>query len=69
MSFLYLVLSLDKTIEGINSILPIVSYRNRDYNKRISRATMEEIITKEISRATMVENITIDSTRATMEEI
>ena len=40
-----------------------------DYNKRISRATMEEIITKEISRATMVENITIDSTRATMEEI
>ena len=28
MSFLYLVLSLDKTIEGINSILPIVSYRN-----------------------------------------
>ena len=28
MLFLYLVLSLDKTIEGINSILPIVSYRN-----------------------------------------
>ena len=28
MIFLYLVLSLDKTIEGINSILPIVSYRN-----------------------------------------
>ena len=29
MSFLQLVLLLDKTIEGINSILPIVSYRNR----------------------------------------
>ena len=29
MLFLYLVLSLDKTIEGINSILPIVSYRNK----------------------------------------
>ena len=28
MSFLQLVLLLDKTIEGINSILPIVSYRN-----------------------------------------
>ena len=28
MIFLYLVLSLDKTIGGINSILPIVSYRN-----------------------------------------
>ena len=31
MIFLYLVLSLDKTIGGINSILPIVSYRNRLY--------------------------------------
>ena len=53
-----------------------------DYNKRFSRATMveiitkdsnrdtmEEIITKDSNRATMVENITIDSTRATMEEI
>ena len=29
MIFLQLVLSLDKTIEGINSILPIVSYRNK----------------------------------------
>ena len=29
MSFLQLVLLLDKTIEGINSILPIVSYRNK----------------------------------------
>ena len=28
MIFLQLVLSLDKTIEGVNSILPIVSYRN-----------------------------------------
>ena len=28
MSFLQLVLLLDKTIEGIISILPIVSYRN-----------------------------------------
>ena len=25
-------MSLDKTIEGINSILPIVSYRNRDHD-------------------------------------
>ena len=32
MLFLYLVLSLDKTIEGINSILPIVSYRNSKVN-------------------------------------
>ena len=30
MSFLQLVLLLDKTIEGINSILPIVSYRNKN---------------------------------------
>ena len=31
MSFLQLVLLLDKTIEGINSILPIVSYRNSSF--------------------------------------
>ena len=31
MSFLQLVLLLDKTIEGINSILPIVSYRNNNW--------------------------------------
>ena len=33
MSFLQLVLLLDKTIEGINSILPIVSYRNRNFTE------------------------------------
>ena len=35
MLFLYLVLSLDKTIEGINSIMPIVSYRN-SYKRNLS---------------------------------
>ena len=40
MIFLYLVLSLDKTIEGINSILPIVSYRN------ISLSETENVCTR-----------------------
>ena len=35
MIFLQLVLSLDKTIEGINSILPIVSYRNRELKEKM----------------------------------
>ena len=35
MIFLYLVLSLDKTIGGINSILPIVSYRNKFHTRDI----------------------------------
>ena len=36
MLFLYLVLLLDKTIEGINSIMPIVSYRNKHiYGNRL----------------------------------
>ena len=36
MSFLQLVLLLDKTIEGINSILPIVSYRNNIFIDRLT---------------------------------
>ena len=48
MSFLQLVLLLDKTIEGINSILPIVSYRNNEFlfeakNKSVERITGDEV--------------------------
>ena len=38
MSFLQLVLLLDKTIEGINSILPIVSYRNMKHVALLRKA-------------------------------
>ena len=64
MSFLYLVLSLDKTIEGINSILPIVSYRNKSHqtnfltfalNKALDDRLNEKCLPWEIYSAIFIE--------------